>query len=72
MRKIYNLVKKNNLEKVVENFFSLSALEIVTYGFKLITIPYIAKTIGLEKFGTWGSRCSLVPIPCPTNSLTIE
>ena len=27
---------------------------------------------GLEKFGTWGLICNCLPIPWPTNSLTIE
>ncbi len=59
MNKIYNLVKKNKLEKIIENFFSLSILQIAVYGFKLITIPYIARIIGLEKFGMIAFAASL-------------
>jgi len=59
LNKIYDLVKKNKLEKIIENFFSLSILQIAVYGFKFISIPYITRTIGLEKFGLIAFAASL-------------
>jgi len=51
LKKIYHLIKENKLEKIIENFFSLSILQVAVYGFKFLTIPYITRVVGLEKFG---------------------
>lgn len=41
----------NERKKLIENFFSLSVLQVLSYVFSLITLPYLAKTIGAENFG---------------------
>ena len=49
--KLKLLLRNKDVKTLLENFFSLSVLKIVGYIFPLITIPYLAKVIGLEKFG---------------------
>jgi len=46
------LFRKNKDAKVLlENFLFLSFLQIAGYLFPIITIPYLAKTIGVDRFG---------------------
>jgi PST family polysaccharide transporter len=45
---IGSLTKKNRL---INNFFSLSAVQAVNYIVPLITVPYLLRTIGTEKYG---------------------
>ena len=59
MKKIFYFIKENKLEKIIENFFSLSILQVAVYGFKFLTIPYITRVVGLEKFGLIAFAASL-------------
>ncbi len=49
--KIVALVNKNENKKLLSNFISLSTLQIVNYLLPLVTIPYLAKVLGVELFG---------------------
>lgn len=44
-------MKNNNISKLLENFISLGALQIIGYVFPLVTLPYLARVLSVEKFG---------------------
>lgn len=47
----YLKTKHQNNKKIINNFLSLSSLQLINYIFPLITFPYIISIIGIEKFG---------------------
>lgn len=49
--RLKNGIKSRDGKVLVENFVSLSLLQIAGYLFPLITIPYLARVIGVDKFG---------------------
>jgi len=46
-----NQIKSKDKKKLLSNFFSLSALQMVNYILPLIVVPYLFTTLGTEKFG---------------------
>lgn len=49
MNNFISFLKRNN--KLVSNFFSLSALQVLNTVLPLITFPYLIRVVGLELFG---------------------
>lgn len=47
--KIYN----KDVLSLINNFFSLSILNVINYAFPLILIPYLTKVLGVENFGKY-------------------
>jgi PST family polysaccharide transporter len=47
--KFQSFIKKE--KRLVGNFFSLSVLQVFTYVLPLLVLPYLVRTLGVEKFG---------------------
>jgi len=43
--------QSRDVKVLAENFLSLSALKVLGYVFPIITLPYLARVIGVDKFG---------------------
>lgn len=50
-KRIVLLLKSKDVKTLAENFISLSLLQVVGYVFPLLTLPYLARVIGVDKFG---------------------
>jgi PST family polysaccharide transporter len=48
---LQNIFQDRNKKKITENFFSLSFLQGANYLLALITLPYLVRILGAEKFG---------------------
>lgn len=51
INKLKNKLKVQDNRVLLSNFFSLSALQMATYLFPLITFPYLVRVLGIELFG---------------------
>jgi len=49
--KIKNTVNTEDKKRLLSNFFSLSVLQAFTYILPLLTLPYLVRVLGIEKFG---------------------
>lgn len=49
--KLRGILHTQDGKRLLESLLSLGALEIIAYIFPLITIPYLSKTIGVDRFG---------------------
>lgn len=53
-------IKDKNVKVLLENFFSLSALQLVSMLLPLITLPYVLRVIGYENYGLIALAASLI------------
>jgi len=51
LNKIINKVNTQEKKQLLSNLFSLSILQVFTYILPLITLPYLVRVLGTEKFG---------------------
>lgn len=60
LKKEYNAIHTGDGKVVASNFAYLSILQIVGYVFPLITIPYLARVIGVDGFGKIAFAASIM------------
>ena len=51
LKKIKNIANTEDKRRLLSNFFSLSILQTFTYILPLLTLPYLVRVLGSEKFG---------------------
>src|SRR5450631_216783 len=51
IQKTYRMVDPHEGSKILHNVTSLSGLQLVTYFFPIIILPYLFRVIGPERFG---------------------
>lgn len=51
VRRLRQLFEKKEVKILANNFFFLSLLQVVNYVLPFITLPYLSRIIGVEKFG---------------------
>ncbi|WP_235004617.1 oligosaccharide flippase family protein [Aequorivita antarctica] len=51
MKKYFNILKGKDAKVLLENFFSLSALQLVGMLLPLITLPYLLRVLGFSNYG---------------------
>jgi PST family polysaccharide transporter len=58
--RVKSIIKHKDYIKLVENFLSLSVLNIVNYLFPIILIPYLTRTLGVEKYGIYAFGLAII------------
>ena len=51
INRIKNIVNTEDKKRLLSNFFSLSVLQAFTYILPLLTLPYLVRNLGIDKFG---------------------
>ena len=51
INKLKNIANTEDKKRLLSNFFSLSILQTFTYILPLLTLPYLVRVLGAEKFG---------------------
>ncbi|MEI6123838.1 MAG: flippase [Bacteroidota bacterium] len=51
---------RKNYGRIIENFFSLSVLNGISFLFPFITIPYLTRVLGVELFGLWSFAFGII------------
>jgi PST family polysaccharide transporter len=51
IKKLKSLINTEEKKRLVSNFFSLSVLQVFSYVLPLLTLPYLVRVLGVEKFG---------------------
>ena len=51
LQKLKAIANTEDKKRLLSNFFSLSVLQIFTYVLPLLTLPYLVRVLGAEKFG---------------------
>lgn len=59
-KRIGSLLNNEDINRLVRNFFSLSVLKVVNLILPFVTLPYLIKTLGLEKYGAIVLGLSLI------------
>jgi PST family polysaccharide transporter len=60
IKRLKSAGKSRDGKILLENFFSLSMLQVAGYVFPLITLPYLARVIGLDMFGEIAFAAAIV------------
>lgn len=58
--KIKQLLKNKDVKSLIENFFSLGALQVINLILPLVVLPYMIKTVGFNKYGVVVLAASLI------------
>ena len=60
LRKLKQWLASGGRNKIISNFFSLSVLQATNLLIPLVTVPYVIRTCGIERFGVLGMAMALV------------
>ncbi|MCO8091496.1 oligosaccharide flippase family protein [Acinetobacter pseudolwoffii] len=60
MSKIQRVFKNKDIRRLVDNFFSLSALKLINLILPLVTLPYLIKVLGFHYYGAIVLAMSLI------------